>query len=73
MNTITHDIFVHLIPSKELTNLFRKQAKGQRGLKMLTLASIGCAIWSEVKRRKQEEQIYQLSVRVKKLERGEGE
>ena len=30
MNTITHDIFVHLIPSKELTNLFRKQVKGQR-------------------------------------------
>ena len=73
MNTITHDIFVHLIPSKELTNLFRKQVKGQRGLKMLTLVSIGCDIWSEVERRKQEEQIYQLSVRVKKLERGEGE
>ncbi len=73
MNTITHDIFVHLIPSKELTNLFRKQVKGQRGLKMLTLVSIGCVIWSEVERRKQEEQIYQLSGRVKKLERGEGE
>lgn len=73
MNTITHDIFVHLIPSKELTNLFRKQVKGQRGLKMLTLVSIGCVIWSEVERWKQEEQIYQLSVRVKKLERGEGE
>ena len=73
MNTITHDIFVHLIPSKELTNLFRKQVKGQRGLKMLTLVSIGCVIWSEVERRKHEEQIYQLSVRVKKLERGEGE
>lgn len=73
MNTITHDIFVHLIPSKELTNLFRKQVKGQRGLKMLTLVSIGYVIWSEVERRKQEEQIYQLSVRVKKLERGEGE
>lgn len=73
MSMITHDIFVHLVSSKELTNLFRKQAKGQRGLKMLTLVSIGCAIWSEIERRKQEEQIYQLSVRVKKLERGEGE
>ena len=40
---------------------------------MLALVSVGCAIWSEVERRKQEEQIYQLSVRVKKLERGEGE
>lgn len=73
MSTITHDIFVHLIPSKELSNMFRRKAKGQRGLKMLALVSVGCAIWSEVERRKQEEQIYQLSVRVKKLERGEGE
>lgn len=73
MNTITHDIFVHLVPSKELTNLFRKQTKGQRAMKILALVSVGCAIWSEVERRKQEEQIYQLSVRVKKLERGEGE
>ncbi len=73
MSTITHDIFVTLVPSKELTNLFRKQAKSHRGLKLLALVSVGCAIWSEIERRKQEEQIYQLSVRVKKLERGEGE
>ena len=33
----------------------------------------GCAILSEIERRKLEEQVYQLSIRVKKLERSEGE
>lgn len=50
-----------------------KLAGKNRRLTVLTMAAIGCAVWSEVERRKQEEQIYQLSVRVKKLERSEGE
>jgi hypothetical protein len=39
----------------------------------LALAAAGLAVWSELERRKQEEQLYQLSVRVKKLEYGKGE
>ena len=73
MNTITHNVFVHLIPSKELANLLKKQSKNHWTPKMLTLVSVGCFLWSEVGRRKQEEQIYQLSVRIKKLERSERE
>lgn len=40
---------------------------------VFAVAAIGCAVLSEMERRKQEEQIYQLTVRVKKLERSEGE
>ena len=44
-----------------------------RSATMLALAAFGYAVWAEMERRKQEEQVYQLSVRVKKLEYGEGE
>ena len=50
---------------KRLTKLARRN----RGVAVLAIA----AVWSEMERRKQEEQVYQLSVRVKKLEYGEGE
>ena len=63
MNTITHDIFVTVMPSKNFCKQMQRQA---RSTKILAAAT-------EVERRKLEEQVYQLSVRVKKLERGEGE
>ncbi len=46
----------------------RKLSKKNRRLTILAVAAIGCAIWSESERRKQEEEVYRLSVRVKKLE-----
>jgi len=52
---------------KRLNKLCRKN----RGLTAIAMAAIGCAIWSEIERCRQEEQIYQLSIRVKKLERTE--
>lgn len=49
---------------KRLTKLTRRNR---------SIAAFGYAIWAEMERRKQEEEVYQLSVRVKKLEYGEGE
>lgn len=54
---------------KRLTKLARRN----RSVSVLAIAAFGYAVWSEMERRKQEEQVYQLSVRVKKLEYGEGE
>lgn len=51
----------------------RKLAKGNRNLKVLCLMAIGYAIYTGVQCRKQEEQIYQLSVKMNKLEQSEGE
>lgn len=51
----------------------KKLAKGNRNLKVLCLMAVGYAIYTGIQCRKQEEQIYQLSVRVKKLEQSEGE
>lgn len=70
MPEIRHHILVTLTPSKEFLSLTRKRSKN---LKALAVLGVGYAIWSEIERRKQEETIYQLSVRVKKLERNEGE
>ena len=50
-----------------------KLTRRNRSATMLALAAFGYAVWAEMERRKQEEQVYQLSVRVKKLEYGEGE
>lgn len=50
-----------------------KLAKSNRGLKILCVAAIGCAICSAIECRKQEEELYRLSIRVSKLEYGEGE
>ena len=49
---------------KRLTKLARRN----RGVAVLAIAAFGYAVWSEMER-----QVYQLSVRVKKLEYGEGE
>lgn len=51
----------------------KKLAKGGRNLKALCAMVIGYAIYTGIQCRKQEEQIYQLSVRVDKLEQNEGE
>lgn len=51
----------------------KKLAKGTRNLKVLCFMAIGYAIYTAVECRKQEEQVYQLSVRVNKLEQSEGE
>lgn len=54
---------------KRIARLARKN----RTVTVLAMAATGCAILSEMERRKQEEQIYQLHIRVKKLECSEGE
>lgn len=54
---------------KQLTKLTRRN----RSVAVLAIAAFGYAVWAEIERRKQEEEVYQLSVRVKKLEYGEGE
>lgn len=51
----------------------RKLAKGNRNLKVLCLMAIGYTIYTGIQCRKQEEQIYQLSVKMNKLEQSEGE
>ncbi len=54
---------------KRLNKLCRKNRRSA----VLAVVAIGCAIWSEAERRKQEEKIYQLSIMVKKLERTDEE
>lgn len=71
MNTITHDIFVTVMPSKNFC--MQRQARSTKMFKLLAVGAMVLAAATEVERRKLEEQVYQLSVRVKKLERGEGE
>ena len=66
MNTITHDIFVTVMPSKNFCKQMQRQA---RSTKMFKLLAVGAMVLAAAT----EEQVYQLSVRVKKLERGEGE
>lgn len=51
----------------------KKLAKNNRSLKFLCVITFGCAIYTALECRKQEEQLYQLSVKMKKLERDEGE
>lgn len=66
VNLINHNVEV-------LDRRTRKLAKSSRSLRVLCMFAIGYAIYAAVENRKQEEKIYQLSVRVKKLERDEGE
>lgn len=69
MNKLTHQVLVTVGPSKELLTQLKKQARSTAVFKALAIVGIGCAIWSEIERRKRDEEIYQLTVRVKKLER----
>ena len=59
--------------SNVLDRRTRKLAKGNRNLKVLCLMAIGYTIYTGIQCRKQEEQIYQLSVKMNKLEQSEGE
>ena len=59
--------------SNVLDRRTRKLAQGNRNLKVLCLMAIGYAIYTGIQCRKQEEQIYQLSVKMNKLEQSEGE
>lgn len=54
-------------------NQIKKLVKSNRNLRLLGLASIGLAVYTAVECRKLDEKVYQLSVKVQKLERGEGE
>ena len=51
------------VADKRMSKLFRKN----RSVTVLALTAIGLVIWSE------EEQIYQLSIKLKELEYGKGE
>lgn len=73
MNTITHDIFVTVVPSKNFCKQMQRQARSMKMFKLIAVGAMALAAATEVERRKLEEQVYQLSVRVKKLERSEGE
>lgn len=50
-----------------------KLTRRSRSIGILAVAAFGYAVWAEMERRKQEEQVYQLSVRVKNLEYDKGE
>lgn len=51
----------------------KKLMKNNRSLEALCVLAIGCTIYAVIENRRQEERIYQLSIRVEKLENSEGE
>ena len=57
------------ILEKRLSKLSRRS----RSITVLAVAAFGYAVWAETQRRKQEEELYRLSLKVKDLEYGEGE
>lgn len=59
--------------SKVLDRRTKKLAKSTRNAKILCFIAVGYAIYTAIECRKQEEQLYQLSLKVKKLERDEEE
>lgn len=59
--------------SKVLDRRTRKLTKSTRNVKVLCFITVCYAIYTTIQCRKQEEQLYQLSLKVKKLERDEGE
>ena len=59
--------------SQVLDRRTKKLTKSTRNLKVLCFVTVGYAIYTAIECRKQEEQLYQLSLKVKKLERNEGE
>lgn len=71
MNNQTAYVTVQL--SKELRKLLKNQTKRTRTAYTAAICAYIIAIKTAVKCRKQEEAIYQLNVRLKKLERSEGE
>ena len=73
MKNITHQVLVTVTPSKAFLAKLNKQGRSNNVFKAIAVIAAGCAILSEIERRKLEEQVYQLSIRVKKLERSEEE
>lgn len=59
--------------SQVLDRRTKKLVKSARNMKILYFIAVGYAIYTAIEYRKQEEQVYQLSVRVNKLEQSEGE
>ena len=59
--------------SQVLDRRTKKLVKSARNMKILCFIAVGYAIYAAIECRKQEEQVYQLSVRVNKLEQSEGE
>lgn len=59
--------------SKVLDRRTNKLAKSTRNVKVLCFVVAGYAIYTTIQCRKQEEELYQLSLKVKKLEHDEGE
>lgn len=59
--------------SQVLDRRTKKLVKSARNVKILCFIAVGYAIYTAIECRKQEEQVYQLSVRVNKLEQSEGE
>lgn len=59
--------------SQVLDRRTKKLVKSARNMKILCFIAVGYAIYTAIECRKQEEQVYQLSVRVNKLEQSEGE
>lgn len=59
--------------SQVLDRRTKKLVKSARNMKILCFIAVGYAIYTAIEYRKQEEQVYQLSVRVNKLEQSEGE
>lgn len=73
MKNSTHQVLVTIAPSKAFLAKLNKQSRSSNVFKAIAVIAAGCAILSEIERRKLEEQVYQLSIRVKKLECSEGE
>ena len=69
MKNITHQVLVTVTPSKAFLAKLNKQSRSNKVFEAIAVIAAGCAILSEIERRKLEEQVYQLSIRVKKLER----
>ena len=59
--------------SQVLDRRTKKLVRSARNVKILCFVAVGYAIYTAIECRKQEEQVYQLSVRVNKLEQSEGE
>lgn len=59
--------------SQVLDRRTKKLVKSARNMEILCFIAVGYAIYTAIECRKQEEQIYQLSVKMNKLEQSEGE
>ena len=59
--------------SQVLDRRTKKLVRSARNVKILCFIAVGYAIYTAIECRKQEEQLYQLSIKVKKLEHNEGE